>query len=111
MTIEGHQSMGIDLSPGAFMDICLAEKDRRLARHDSCLIRPKFMPRLVRTARPFVGKGRGTGAYGSQALDEGFVDLSGSGPSVTSLPSARYNPVAISEGGCDQKYFLDTSSY
>ena len=56
MTIKGHQAMGIDLSPGAFLDICLEENARRLACYDSRLLRPEFMPRLVRAVRPLVGR-------------------------------------------------------
>ncbi len=36
------------------MDICLAENDRRLARYDPRLLRPTFVPRMVRLARRFM---------------------------------------------------------
>ncbi len=56
MTMKGHESMGIDLSPRAFMDLCVAENDRRLSRYDARLPRPRVMPRLVRAARPLMGR-------------------------------------------------------
>jgi hypothetical protein len=54
MTMKGHEAMGIDLTPRAFMEICLAENDRRLGCYDERLLRPQFMPRLVRLALPFL---------------------------------------------------------
>lgn len=54
MTMKGHEAMGIKLTPRAFMEICLAENDRRLGRYDERLLRPQFMPRLVRLAMPFL---------------------------------------------------------
>ncbi len=55
--MKGHESMGIDLSPRAFMDLCVAENDRRLSRYDARLPRPRVMPRIVRLARPLMGRG------------------------------------------------------
>lgn len=57
MTMRGHESMGIDLTPGSFMHVCLAEHDRRMAPYDARLLRPRFMPRLVRLALPLIGRG------------------------------------------------------
>jgi hypothetical protein len=54
MTMKGHEAMGIKLTPHAFMEICLAENDRRLSRYDERLLRPQFMPRMVRLALPFI---------------------------------------------------------
>jgi hypothetical protein len=56
LTRRGHQAIGIDLSPRKFMELCLAENDRRMARYDPRLVRPQALPRLVRAARPFLGK-------------------------------------------------------
>lgn len=56
MTMRGHESLGIDLSPGAFLRLCLAENDRRMARYDARLLRPRFMPRLVRAALPLISR-------------------------------------------------------
>jgi hypothetical protein len=57
MTRRGHEAIGIDLSPGRFMDLCLAENNRRMARYDPRLLRPEALPRLVRLARPLMGRG------------------------------------------------------
>ena len=54
MTMKGHEAMGIKLTPRAFMEICLAENERRLGRYDERLLRPQFMPRLVRMALPLL---------------------------------------------------------
>jgi hypothetical protein len=54
MTLKGHEAMGIKLTPRAFMEVCLAENDERMARYDDRLLRPQFMPRMVRLALPFL---------------------------------------------------------
>ncbi len=54
MTRKGHAALGIKLTPGAFLDLCLQENVRRMAQYDSGLPRPQLVPRLVRMARPFV---------------------------------------------------------
>ena len=54
MTMEGHASMGISLSPRAFMDVCL--KERRMSGYDRRLLRPRFVPAFVRAIRPLVGR-------------------------------------------------------
>lgn len=56
MTMKGHEAMGIDLAPRRFMQLCLAENDRRMAHYDERLVRPTIMPRLVRLALPFMPK-------------------------------------------------------
>ncbi|MEI9965186.1 MAG: hypothetical protein WDM92_11255 [Caulobacteraceae bacterium] len=40
------------------MDICLAENDRRLGPYDKRLLRPMFVPRMVRLARRFMRPGK-----------------------------------------------------
>jgi hypothetical protein len=50
-TVTGGKSIGTDLEPAAFMDLCLAENERRLGDYDSRLLRPATMPWLVRLAR------------------------------------------------------------
>jgi len=55
-TVTGSKSVGVEVSPRALMEICLAENDRRLAGYDERLIRPNVVPRLVRLARRFMGK-------------------------------------------------------
>jgi hypothetical protein len=54
MTIKGHESIGIDLSPVEFFDLCLIENDRRMAAYDVRLLRPKLVPAIVRAFRPLI---------------------------------------------------------
>ena len=53
---EGRQAIGIDISPRGFIELCLAENERRMARLDTRLLRPKIMPVAARMARPFAPK-------------------------------------------------------
>ena len=46
-----------DLSARQFLEICLAENDRRLARYDARLLRPTFVPAGVRLALKFPPRG------------------------------------------------------
>jgi len=48
------EQLGHDIDVGELMDICLAENDRRLAQYDSRLVRPVFVPTVVRLARRFL---------------------------------------------------------
>jgi hypothetical protein len=43
----GHREFG-DLSARAFLEVCLAENDRRLALYDELLLRPRLVPGAVR---------------------------------------------------------------
>jgi len=56
MTRRGHESIGIELSPRKFMELCLSENDRRMARYDPRLLRPEALPRMIRRARPLLGR-------------------------------------------------------
>ncbi len=56
-TVAGGDAVAEIDVPG-LMDLCLAENDRRLGAYDLRLMRPTFFPRLVRLARPFLGKSR-----------------------------------------------------
>ena len=47
---------GVDISVAELMDTCLAENDRRLGIYDARLLRPRFVPRMVRLARRFMRK-------------------------------------------------------
>ncbi len=49
------RSMG-GISPRAFLELCLAENERRMARYDPRLVRPQFVPRLVRPMRFLLGR-------------------------------------------------------
>jgi hypothetical protein len=53
-TVTGAKAVGIDVGLAQLMDICLAENDRRLGLYDPRLIRPRFVPAMVRLARRFV---------------------------------------------------------
>lgn len=57
MTMRGHETLDVDLSPRSFLALCLTENNRRMARYDRRLLRPRFMPRLVRTVLPFLPRG------------------------------------------------------
>ena len=56
MTRRGHEAIGIDLSPRKFMDLCLSENNRRMARYDARLLRPEALPRMIRLVRPLLGR-------------------------------------------------------
>jgi len=51
---NGKDSVGVDIGLREFMDICLAENDRRMRHLDDRLLRPQIMPRLAKVARLFV---------------------------------------------------------
>jgi len=55
-TLTGSKSVGIDISPSTLLDICLAENERRLGGYDSRLLRPAFVPGVIRLARRFMPK-------------------------------------------------------
>jgi hypothetical protein len=56
-TMTGAKAVGMELSMGQLMDLCLAENDRRLDGYDKRLLRPRFVPAMCRLARRFVGGG------------------------------------------------------
>ena len=53
-TVNGAKDLGVDISVFELMGTCLAENDRRLGVYDPRLLRPKFVPRMVRLARRFM---------------------------------------------------------
>jgi hypothetical protein len=53
-TVNGARELGIDISIPELMDVCLSENDRRLGVYDMRLLRPNFVPRMVRLARRFM---------------------------------------------------------
>jgi hypothetical protein len=55
-TLTGSKSVSVDVSTAELMDTCLAEQDRRLAGYDERLLRPTFVPRMVRLVRRFMGR-------------------------------------------------------
>jgi hypothetical protein len=54
-TATGTKDLGIDVSLAGLLDVCLAENDRRLSGYDPRLLRPRFVPGMVRLARRFMG--------------------------------------------------------
>jgi hypothetical protein len=57
-TITGAKSVGLDVGVGELLDLCLVENDRRLAAYDPRLLRPAFVPLMVRLARRFMAPRR-----------------------------------------------------
>jgi hypothetical protein len=57
-TATGTKDLGIDVSIAGLMDVCLAENDRRLSGYDPRLLRPRFVPGMVRLARRLMGTAR-----------------------------------------------------
>jgi hypothetical protein len=53
-TVNGAQDLGVEITIPELMDICLAENDRRLGVYDARLLRPNFVPFMVRLARRFM---------------------------------------------------------
>ncbi|HEX5006618.1 MAG TPA: hypothetical protein VFV70_05865 [Hyphomonadaceae bacterium] len=54
-TATSAASLGYDIDAREFMELCLAENDRRLGIHDSRLVRPVLVPRLVRALTAVLG--------------------------------------------------------
>jgi hypothetical protein len=52
-TVASHGAFG-DFSVRRFLELCLAENERRLAPYDPRLLRPKLVPSLVRRVLPLV---------------------------------------------------------
>jgi hypothetical protein len=51
-TLTGSKAVGaIDLSVRELIDLCLKENERRLSGYDARLLRPNFVPRLMRLVR------------------------------------------------------------
>jgi len=55
-TLNGSKELGVEVSFPELARICLAENDRRLAPYDQRLIRPKFVPAMMRLALRFAPK-------------------------------------------------------
>jgi hypothetical protein len=56
MTIDGRKDLNIKITQRGFMETCLQENKRRMSGYDQRLLRPQFVPRLVRVACPLLGK-------------------------------------------------------
>lgn len=61
-TVTGAQSVAVDVTLAGLIDTCLAENDRRLAPFDRRLLRPRFVPTIVRLARRFIPAGKSSAA-------------------------------------------------
>ena len=55
-TLNGSKELGVEVTFPELARICLAENDRRLGVYDPRLIRPKFVPAMMRLALKFAGK-------------------------------------------------------
>jgi hypothetical protein len=56
-TLTGSKAVGaVDLSIAALLDVCLEENEHRLSGYDRRLLRPNFVPRLMRFARRFMAR-------------------------------------------------------
>ena len=64
-TITAADQLGKDIDLAALLDICLAENDRRLGKYDPRLVRPDFVPKLVRLARRFFVKPEASATSGA----------------------------------------------
>jgi hypothetical protein len=55
-TLNGSKELGVEVTFGELARICIAENDRRLAPYDPRLIRPVFVPNMMRLALRFMKK-------------------------------------------------------
>jgi hypothetical protein len=58
-TLNGSKELGVEVTFPDLARICLAENDRRLAQYDERLIRPRFVPAMMRLALRFAGGRKG----------------------------------------------------
>jgi hypothetical protein len=54
-TATASKTVANNLKIGDLMRVCLVENDRRMSRYDQRLIRPRFVPILVKIALKFIG--------------------------------------------------------
>ncbi len=53
-TLNGSKELGVEISFAGLAEVCLRENERRLAAYDPRLVRPKFVPGVVRLALKFM---------------------------------------------------------
>jgi hypothetical protein len=53
-TLNGSKELGVEISFPELARVCLRENDRRLAPYDGRLIRPVFVPNMIRLALRFM---------------------------------------------------------
>jgi hypothetical protein len=58
-TLNGSKELGVEVTFPELARICLSENDRRLAPYDPRLIRPRFVPAMMRLALMFAGRSGG----------------------------------------------------
>jgi hypothetical protein len=56
-TRKGGSAIGIDIAPRRFLELCLAENERRLSRYNARLLRPRIMPAAARLAMRWLRSG------------------------------------------------------
>ena len=61
-TLNGSKELGVEISFAGLAEICLKENDRRLAPYDQRLVRPVFVPNMIRLALKFMKKPKGAAA-------------------------------------------------
>jgi hypothetical protein len=61
-TLNGSKELGVEVTFPELAAICLAENDRRLQPYDQRLIRPRFVPGVMRLVLRFTGKAKRAGA-------------------------------------------------
>ncbi|MBV1688658.1 ferritin-like domain-containing protein [Novosphingobium sp. G106] len=54
-TLNGSKELGVEVTFTELAKICLAENDRRLGVYDDRLVRPRFVPKMIRLALRLVG--------------------------------------------------------
>jgi hypothetical protein len=55
-TVSGSKQLGVEITFKQLAEICLKENERRLAPYDTRLIRPRFVPAMIRLALRFMKK-------------------------------------------------------
>ena len=55
-TLNGSKELGVEISFAGLAAVCLKENDRRMAPYDARLIRPVFVPNMMRLALRFMPK-------------------------------------------------------
>jgi len=53
-TLNGSKALGVEITFAGLAEICLKENERRLAAYDPRLVRPKFVPNMIRLALKFM---------------------------------------------------------
>jgi hypothetical protein len=54
-TLNGSKELGVEVTFTELATICLAENDRRLGVYDERLVRPRFVPKMIRLALKLTG--------------------------------------------------------